>query len=125
MSRGIYIRHEDLQNPDNGEAYFGPFDENEIDDRLNDAYSDLLSGVGNVDCVLLDEYEKWKCNNSRDYWMTQLAKAEGREDIRTKVTEHPLPKLPTYRAKCCRVWDLLLGNSPGRCGICKQTPERL
>ncbi|MDB5716120.1 MAG: hypothetical protein JWO15_3517 [Sphingomonadales bacterium] len=68
-----YIRE---QNSDLGElAYHGPFEESEMQERLNDAYADLLaSGLANLDDVLLSEAEAVRMYiNPREFWMTQLA----------------------------------------------------
>ena len=72
-----YIEHEDVQTPDNGTAYFGPFDEAEMDERLNDTYADLLAGSGNVDGVVFTDAEAEAIGyiNPRTYWMQQLASA--------------------------------------------------
>lgn len=87
-----YIRHEDLQTPENGVAYFGPFSAEEVGERVNDAYADLLAGSGNVDVV--DQREvfgtdspdngadpaSWTYVNPRAYWMTQLAELSDDEE---------------------------------------------
>lgn len=71
--RKWYILHEDIQTPENGIAYFGPFRGWEMTKRLNDAYADLLAGCGNLDGVTLPRaYVKTYYINSRKYWMTQL-----------------------------------------------------
>lgn len=73
----FYIWHQDLQTSENGEAYFGPFSEAEIGDRVNDAYADLLAGVGNIDAVLLTRRFARKIYiNPRQYWMDQLARCD-------------------------------------------------
>lgn len=70
----FYIWHEDVQTPSNGEAFFGPFTEDEIDERINDAYANLLAGVGNIEVyVMSDEEVAEYYINSREYWMEQLA----------------------------------------------------
>lgn len=72
-----YIIHEDLQNSENGVAYFGPFPEKEMTERLNDAYADLLAGVGNIDeAVLEDEVAKKMYINPPEYWYEQLKEIE-------------------------------------------------
>lgn len=73
--RKHYIEHEDIQTPENGTAYFGPFEESEMDERLNDTYADLLAGSGNVDGVLFTDAEAEAIGyiNPRAYWMEQLA----------------------------------------------------
>jgi hypothetical protein len=77
MNRAWYIWHRDTQNFENGEAYFGPFSADEIDERVNDAYADLLAGCGEVDAlVLTDKQADAMYVNPREYWMTQLAKIE-------------------------------------------------
>lgn len=72
-----YIRHEDVQTPENGIALFGPFEEDEVQDRLCDAYADLLAGCGNVDGVqLTDKAAARLYINPREYWMQQLHETE-------------------------------------------------
>lgn len=72
-----YIEHEDIQTPANGIAYFGPFEESELTERLNDAYADLLAGGGNVDAVDMTDAEAAAIYiNPREYWMEQLAQIE-------------------------------------------------
>lgn len=69
-----YLLHEDLQTPENGFAYFGPFSDDEIDERANDAYAELLAGVGNLDDVDLTDKEAAKIYiNPREFWMEQLS----------------------------------------------------
>lgn len=73
----FYIRHEDTQTPENGVAYFGPFAEDEMTERLNDAYGDLLAGCGDLDEeILTDEEAAGIYINPRQYWMDQLADVE-------------------------------------------------
>lgn len=70
----LYIEHEDIQTPSNGRAVFGPFDEAEVTERVNDAYADLLAGSGNVDVVELTDSEAGEIYvNPRAYWLEQLA----------------------------------------------------
>lgn len=56
-------------------AYYGPFEEFEIEERLNDAFADYMAeGGANIDGVLLSFSEA--CNmyiNPREFWMSQLA----------------------------------------------------
>lgn len=76
----FYIRHEDLQTPENGVAFFGPFKGYEMTERLNDAFADILAQSGNVDEVELSESESWQCTNDRVYWfdrLTEVLKSEG------------------------------------------------
>jgi hypothetical protein len=71
----FYIEHEDIQTPANGIAYFGPFEESELTERLNDAYADLLAGSGDVDAVeLTDAQAAAVYINPREYWMEQLGR---------------------------------------------------
>lgn len=75
--RKFYIWHEDVQNPENGEAYFGPFRGFEMNRRLNDAYADGLASFGNIECVRLSRQEaKVYYINPRSYWMEQLKKLQ-------------------------------------------------
>ena len=78
LDKQYYIEHEDIETPENGTAYFGPFGADEIVDRCNDTYADLLAGSGNVDSVLLTDAEAEAIGyiNPRTYWMEQLALAE-------------------------------------------------
>lgn len=74
MAGKFYIEHEDVQIPSNGIAYFGPFASDEMTERLNDAYADILAGGGNVEEVYLDDGKASKIYiNPREYWMEQLA----------------------------------------------------
>lgn len=76
MERALYICHVDSQTPENGIAFFGPFGDDEIEDRLNDAFADLLSGAGDVSCVELTQIEAQDLvSNTREYWMEQLQRA--------------------------------------------------
>lgn len=69
-----YLLHEDLQTPQNGVAYFGPFGDDEIDERANDAYADLLAGVGNLEDVDLTDEDAAKIYvNPPEFWMEQLS----------------------------------------------------
>lgn len=73
----FYIYHEDLQNPENGVAYFGPFPEEELEERLHDAYADLLAGVGNLDGEILEDREAEKMYiNPPEFWYEQLKEIE-------------------------------------------------
>lgn len=72
-----YIRHEDIKHPSNGVAFFGPFEESELTERLNDRYADLMADGSELDAFwLTDEEVKDMYINTRDYWMTQLAELE-------------------------------------------------
>ena len=69
----LFIQEE---NPDLGEvALYGPFEESDIRERLNDSFSDLLAGnLTNIDAVFLTDKEAAKVYiNPREFWMTQLA----------------------------------------------------
>jgi hypothetical protein len=72
-----YIRHEDLQTPENGVAYFGPFSEQEIGERINGPLADMFADSGDVDSVQLIDSEARLLNvNSREWWMEQEAHYE-------------------------------------------------
>lgn len=69
----LYILEE---NPKlNEKAFYGPFSEEEIGERLNDAFADLMaSGLANLDAVSLTDEEVAKLYiNPREFWMEQLA----------------------------------------------------
>lgn len=67
-----YIEHT-AHDPKDGVAYFGPFNTNDLEDYVNDAYADLLAGVGEVDVV--DEPAPGYVN-PKSYWDEQLARIE-------------------------------------------------
>ena len=70
-----YIFHEDIQTPENGIAYFGPFGDDEIFERVNDGVADTFAGSGNVDVIELDDAQAAAIGyiNPRSFWMAQLA----------------------------------------------------
>lgn len=79
-----YIFHEDLQNPDDKGAYFGPFPDEEMTERLNDAYANLLAGVGNIDEVLLEDEDAKKFYiNPPEFWYEQLKELVDWEAVRS------------------------------------------
>lgn len=68
-----YILHEDVKNPENGFAFFGPFDKSEIEDRINDAYADLIIQCGDVDVVKMTSTQAARYYiNPREFWMKEL-----------------------------------------------------
>lgn len=72
LFRRWYIIHEDVQTPENGIAYFGPFRGWEMNKRINDAYADLLAQSGNLETVGLSRKDrKSSYINPRKYWMDQ------------------------------------------------------
>lgn len=70
----IYIRAHNEEMADGEEVYFGPFFEDEVDERLNDVYADALSTVyEEVDGVDLEDAElAHTAINDRDFWMRQV-----------------------------------------------------
>ncbi len=74
MALYIYEQNSKL----NEEAYYGPFSEEEIEQRLNDRFADLMaSGLANLDAVEMTDEEAAKFYiNSREFWMNQLADLE-------------------------------------------------
>lgn len=69
----FYVRHVSF-DPEDGVAYFGPFSEDELDERFNDAYADGLVHFGPIEEV--DELPRGVYVNPRSYWMDQLEKFE-------------------------------------------------
>lgn len=69
----LYILEENSKL--NEKALYGPFSEEEIEERLNDAFADLMaSGLANIDAVsLTDEEVATLYINPREFWMEQLA----------------------------------------------------
>lgn len=70
---GFYIREEDTKTREI--AYYGPFEESEIHERLNDAFADLMaSGLANLNSFEMTDKEA-ECHyiNPRAFWMEQLA----------------------------------------------------
>lgn len=43
----------------------------------------------------------------------------------TIIQQTPLPKIPTYIARCCREWVAPIGFPGGRCGYCGERPTYL
>lgn len=74
-----YIKHTDVRVPENGTAYFGPFNPVEIEARVNDALADMFADSGNVEVVHLPFWKRWrKFINPREFWFQELIKAESR-----------------------------------------------
>lgn len=72
----FYIKHTDKTILSNGTVYFGPFDVVEGRERINDAYADLLSVLGDVEAMLMTDEQASKFYiNSPDYWMEALEEA--------------------------------------------------
>lgn len=73
QSQKHYIEHVAHDEAD-GTAYYGPFDEAEMGDRLNSGYGDFLAQTGNLEGVVLDDatVEGWFIN-TREWWMEQEA----------------------------------------------------
>lgn len=70
----LYIRAKGILEDEGQLSYYGPFDESEIEERLNDAYADLLVAFNEIDAVLLSLAETAHMYiNPREFWMTQLA----------------------------------------------------
>lgn len=72
-----YIKHTDVRVPENGTAYFGPFNSVEIEARLNDAQADAFADSGNVEAVKLPFWRRWRMYiNPREWWFQQLIERE-------------------------------------------------
>ena len=67
-----FIQHT-AHDPEDGVAYFGPFDNDDPEDYANDAYADLLAGFGEVEVV--DEVAPDTYVNPMSYWVAQRARA--------------------------------------------------
>lgn len=74
-----YIKHTDVQTPENGHAYFGPFNVLEIGVRLNDALADMFAASGPIEAVKLPFWKRWrKYINPREFWFKELMESERR-----------------------------------------------
>lgn len=73
MAKRLYIQEDNQKLGE--EALYGPFDESEIQERLNDAFADLMaSGLANINAVsLTDEEAATRYINPREFWIEQLA----------------------------------------------------
>lgn len=73
MASQMYIHEENPKLAE--EAFYGPFEPCEMQERLNDQFADLLaSGLANVNAVTLtDEEAATVYINPRAFWMDQLA----------------------------------------------------
>lgn len=76
MSALLYIQEEDTELDE--VAYYGPFEDTEIEERLNDAFADYMAeGLANINAVELTDAEAADIYiNPREFWMTQLADLE-------------------------------------------------
>lgn len=80
MSTRIYIRavRSDWSGPVEEileEFFYGPFSAEEEQERVNDAFADMLEADRlEVESILMTDEEAKTCTiNSREFWMTQLA----------------------------------------------------
>lgn len=73
-----YIFHTgDRDNPEDKGAYFGPFPEEEITERINDAYADCLAQIADIMAVTLtDEIADEFYINPPEFWYEQLKEIE-------------------------------------------------
>lgn len=73
MAKRLYIQEENSKL--NELALYGPFEESEIEERLNDRFADLMAeGLANIDAVTLtDEEAATVYINPREFWMERLA----------------------------------------------------
>lgn len=62
----------------NESAYYGPFDESELDDRLNDSFADFMAeGGAEISSFEMSDEEAAKYYvNPREFWMSQIAALE-------------------------------------------------
>ncbi len=83
MATKHYILEEEILT--DASSYYGPFDESELTERLNDAYADLLTGAkSNIDAVELTDEEAAKIYiNPREFWMSQLATTDYIQETRS------------------------------------------
>jgi hypothetical protein len=72
MAKRLYIQEDNEAR--NEEALYGPFEKNEILERCNDAFADLMAhGGANIDAISLTDEEASKVYiNPRAFWMEQL-----------------------------------------------------
>ena len=77
MHKQWYIYHVDFATSEPTEGYFGPFEEGELTERLNDAYADLLAACGSLEEIELSDAEADKIYiNPKEYWMNQVSAIE-------------------------------------------------
>lgn len=69
----FYIQEENTRR--NELAFYGPFKESEVVERLNDAFADFMAeGGANIDAIVMsDEEASAYYINPREFWMEQLA----------------------------------------------------
>lgn len=88
MAKRLYIQ-EDKPHL-NKEALYGPFDQDEIQERLNDRFADYMaSDKANIDAIsLTDEEAAAVYINPREFWMSQLATLTDIQEIRSAQEDH-------------------------------------
>lgn len=90
MKRHYILHTGDRHNPEDQGALFGPFNEAELEERLNDVYADALAQIADIDAEeLTDEEADEFYINSREFWMRQVDAMEGNySDLEDRKEKH-------------------------------------